>query len=610
MTAEKKHTLEKIASEMGAGFDEDKLHTAMLLSYASSVFGVMRSDNSVPSPLYRINYDTINNTVSLDEIYGKTLPPRNESLSISLTDEIFCSNIRDIPLLLEGETGVGKTYGAMKYLSTVLQKGNYFSHRLSSNAFLNNLFAHFQEGKMLNGMPVIEAKMDCINTTGGGIEDEINRGDSNEALQLFDNEMHLGGTVYKLGLLIPKFVNGKLVLQTDKRKKLLIVCAQNPAGVDDAKFTQTMQLDAAVDNRLLKTYVGNAAASAGSTLWLGSSKGKKHDRFLESLTNRAAAYLGVDKKMFSDLKDDWLSTYAWITDSKRTDKPILYSAMELSDLMIATFSGNLIEYYNYEKEVISEWNNLLGTDVKIVGDLQESVRIKQMHEVTNSFKVPIIFRDIIQIKKVADVLATLKNVKDALVSSNPVDTYLKNPRYVTVREVAGAMGLLARNKQINNSVSPMNAINEVLTQYVTLTQKFMIDAGYLAPNFDLYDPNVGIKKLALYKVLRDTITNGKTVDYVINKVVEQANNLTTKIKVSEDIQNVLIVRSVGDLMTFCGFLNEYKTEIDPIIKSADKKKGVFDLMSRIGDFYYKKLEDTAMVMPEIYQHRIQRTLGV
>ena len=271
---EGKNTLERVVNSMGSNFNEEKIHTALLLAYSQSIYDVVRVDG-VPSPLYRIEYDETNNVISMEETSGKSLVPHDNALDINLEDEILCCNLRDIPLLLEGETGIGKTYAAMKYVSTVFDKENYFSHRLSANVFLNNLFSHFQEGKMINGMPVISAKTDIIEKTAAGIVDEINRGDSNETLQLFDNEMNLGGQIYKLGIPIPELVVDEKTKEYKEKsgrlKKLLLITAQNPANVDDAKFTQTMQLDAAVDNRLLKSYVGNAAPSAGTSLSLGAA---------------------------------------------------------------------------------------------------------------------------------------------------------------------------------------------------------------------------------------------------------------------------------------------------------------------------------------------------
>lgn len=608
-TGARQHTLEKIVGQLGSGFNEERMHSAMLLAYASSIYSVLRKD-CVVSPLYRLIYDEKNNNISMREKIGSGLPPEDNALDISTEDEIFCANVREIPLLMEGETGVGKTHAAMRYLSVILDKSEFFSYRLSANAFVNNLFSHFQEGKMVNGMPVISARTDLIEKCAAGLTDEINRGDSNETLQLFDNEMHLGGTIYKLGIPVPDISKGIYDPKSGRLKRLLILCAQNPANSDDTKFTQTMQLDAAVDNRLLKTYVGNAAASAGSTLWLSEGSKRPHDEFLEKFSARAAKLLGVDASAFSDLKDDWIPTYAWITESARTDKPILYSAMELSDLMIATFSGNLIKYFDYEKQVIKIWNDRLKTGVEISSDLQETDNVKKIHEVTHSFKVPIIFRDIVQMKKIADVLATLKNIKDSLMSPDPVKSYMDTKRYVTVREVAGAASLLARNKQTGNALSPMNAINAVLTQYVSLTEDYIKDQKYLSASFNLLDPNLGIKKIAIYKALRDTIHNSESVDYLIARISDQAKYLTGKISVSDDIKNVMIARSVGDLMTLCGFLSQYKAEVGSIFSKYDIKTRIPKAFNDLGKLYYEKLDENAMVFPEVYQHRIQRTLGL
>ena len=250
----KKSILEKILDAKGSGFSEEKTHTAMLLAFAQSLYSTIRKD-CTPSPLYRVSFDKENNRIIMEESLGYSKVPQKSTLDINDLDILLMSDLREIPLLIEGETGIGKTFVSQRYLSTVLQEGQYFSHRLSANAFLNNLFQHFQEGKMVNGMPVIEARKDRIETTAGGITDEINRGDPNECLQLFDNEMHLGGVIYKLGIPIPKIENGKYVEKGGKKKKMFLVSAQNPSSSDDAKFTGTMQLDAAVDNRLLKVYM-------------------------------------------------------------------------------------------------------------------------------------------------------------------------------------------------------------------------------------------------------------------------------------------------------------------------------------------------------------------
>ncbi|MFC1697869.1 hypothetical protein ACFL1H_06025 [Nanoarchaeota archaeon] len=609
--ATKTHTLEKISKSMKK-FDEEELHTAMFLAFAQSTYNVM-SRFCIPSPIYRFVYDETNNQIKFKEPKGEAFVPESNALDISVIDEIFLCNVRDIPLLMEGETGVGKTYPAMKYLNTLFSKENFCSQRLSGNAFLNNLFSHFQEGTMVNGMPQINAKVDAIHKCASVMTDEINRGDSNETLQLFDNEMHLGGLIHKLGIPIPEISIGNYNSSSGKLKKLLLVSAQNPANVDDAKFTGTLQLDAAVDNRMLKTYVGNSAQSAGTTYWLNEGSDKSpHDIFLEDFTKRASKYLGINKSNFDTLKEDWLSTYAWVTDSSRTDKPILYSALELSDFMIAAFGQNIIKNFNYEKDIVKWWGKTLGKKIEIKEKMTETETVKNINKVIDSFQIPIIPRDIIQIERLSDVLSTLKSVKDAFYTSNPVKTYTNNDKYVTVREITEATALLARNKQKINAESPINTVNQVLTSYVQFMDEIISENKSIAgKTFDLMDHKQGVKKVLLYKAFRDTLKGSRsTVDTLINQIVDKSDELNKKIKTTEDFRNILLARFSADLLTLAGFINNYKSDVHQILKSYDKNTKPGKLFNDLSKLYFQKKHDLAIVFPEIYQHRIQRTLGM
>jgi len=615
----KKSILEKILLNKGANFSEEKTHTAMLLAFAESVYSTVRKD-CTPSPLYRVAFDKANKSITMEEADGYSKVPQKSVLDIDDLDILLMGDLREIPCLIEGETGIGKTFVSQRYLSTILEEGQYFSHRLSANAFLNNLFQHFQEGKMVNGMPVIEARTDRIETTAGGIIDEINRGDPNECLQFFDNEMHLNGVIYKLGIPIPKIENGKYIQKSGKKKKMFEVSAQNPSSSDDAKFTGTMQLDAAVDNRLLKVYMGNASPSAGTTLWLGDGKGKRHELFINNFADRTSKYLGLEKNVLENPGDNWLETYAWITESAKTDKPILYSALELADLMTAVFSGNLIKYYKYERDILKDWNSQLGTGIEIADDLQDTAKVKKIHEITESFKVPIIFRDIVQIKKVSDILSTLKNIKDAIRTKDPVQSYIDAKKCVTVREVGEATALVARNKQRGSATSPVYGINEVLNQYCKLAEEYMKEAKKIHPTFDLYDGSAGIKNVALFRAIRENIQSSGGVNGLVKKISEESNKLIGKISISEDVRNVIIARSTGDLMTLCGFLDQYKKELEeykeketdtkPMLQKYTKISDTEKVLEGLGKFYFKKQKEDAIIIPDIYQHRIQRTLGI
>jgi hypothetical protein len=258
---------------------------------------------------------------------------------------------------------------------------------------------------------------------------------------------------------------------------------------------------------------------------------------------------------------------------------------------------------------VNDWAKRLGKDVKVVYEQKETDTIKQMNEVIKSFRVPIIFRDIIQLKKIADVLATLKNLKDALGTDDPVKTYTEAKKYVSIREVAGATALLALNKQPPGAVSPAKEVNAVLSEYDTLAQKYMKDEGYMGSGFKLNDPNSGIKKIAVHKALRDTLLNQSSADELINHITEQAGKLTNYISTSESLRNLLVVRSAGDLMTLAGFIDQYKEQINPLIQkygkdlkaatsAAAKVNIINQARNEIGNVYYSLREENAMTMPD------------
>lgn len=611
------HTLERVAKAMGKRFDDEVMHTAMLLSYAQAVYGIIRKI-AAPSPLFRLIYDERNNSVSLEETEGSSYVPKQEIIDINDLDMILIGNLRDIPVLFEGETGVGKTFISQAFMRTVFPKESYISLRLSGSTFLNNVFQPFLEGKIEQGMPVTRIKQSAIDSIAAMLVDEINRGDPQNILQLLDNELYNAGVFVKLGLRIPKLDDKGALTITDKRKKLVIVSAQNPAVTAEAKFTGTIELDAAVDNRLLKIYSGNAANSVGSAVWLTEGVHNSFDTFLESFSYLSANYLGLNKKEFENIKNDWLAMYTWITNSSRTDKPILYSALELTDIMVTILSGDLLNKHKYEKKIIRDWNsrlNLSNLNISLKeDDIKETEKVKKIHEITATFKVPIIFRDVVQIKKLADVLSTLKNIRDALNEQNSVKAYIDMDKFVSVQEIASAAALLVKSKQLPKSIPATPLVNEILLQYTSLTEKYLEDIGYMPAKFNRKDPNVGIKRVALIKAIKESMkgeltTYSKPTGHLIYKLAEEMNTIIRYSSATDEIRSILISKIVADLLTLAGFLSQNEVDIDQIMKKYWKTNKVEDIIKEIAALYYKKKETYAVIMPDIFQHRIPRTLG-
>jgi hypothetical protein len=442
-----------------------------------------------------------------------------------------------------------------------------------------------------------------VESIAGMFVDEINRGDPQSVLQLLVHELYNAGEFVKLGIRIPDLKAGG-VYPGRRRKKLAILTAQNPATSADAKFTSTLELDAAVDNRLLKVNFGNAASSAGTTLWLEEEPADPHQELLGAFSDLAGRYLGIDRGVLAGVGTDWLSLYAWLADPTRTDKPILYTALELADVLICALGGSLARAYEHEREVVRRWTAELGIKALPELDFAETERAKKLQELLKTFKVPVIFRDIVQIKKLADVLATLQSLREALQAAKPVETYLKLAKFVSVREIAGATALLARSKQTPRSPSPAPLVNEVLLQYRALTEKYLQDVGYLPARFDRRDPNQGLKRLALAKAARDAGKRKNGAAELAQRIVHEAGRLTRHASATEEIGNILISKTVADLLTLAGFLLRNESALDGELAGAGA-----DPFGAIARFYARRRKEFAAVLPDIFQHRIQRTLG-
>ena len=603
------HTLEKIASAMGKRYDEDAVHAALLLSFVQSAYGTVRAI-AAPSPLYRLGYDEKSNHVGLEETEGSSHVPRAGTADISDLDILLISNLRDIPVLLEGETGVGKTFISQAYLRTILPQDSAISLRLSGSTFLNNIFQPFLEGRIEQGMPVTRIKQSAVDRIGALFVDEINRGDPQSILQLLDGELYNAGVFTKLGLPIPRLGSDGAYATSERRKKLLVVSAQNPAGTTDAKFTGTIELDAAVDNRLLKIHFGNAARSVGSTLWLSEEVHKPFEAFLAEFAVLASKHLGVDAKALDGLGGDWLSLYAWVADASRTDKPVLYSALELTDALTTVLGGDLPEKHEYELGIIRDWSAALSVKMPMAPTIGVTDRVKKVHDVAATFKVPVIFRDIVQIKKLADVLSTLGNLRDALTEPDPVAAYRSLDRFVSVREIAGATALLARSKQLPKAPSPTPLVNEVLLHYTSLTEKYLKDVGYMPETFDRADANLGIKKLAVAKAARETLRKSEGAAFLVNGIAQEAARLTKHQSATAEIGNILVAKTAADLLTLAGFISRNEAAVTALIKKRGKGATDADVVRDIAGHYLDLRKSLAPVMPDIFQHRLQRTLGV
>ena len=69
--------------------------------------------------------------------------------------------------------------------------------------------------------------------------------------------------------------------------------------------------------------------------------------------------------------------------------------------------------------------------------------------------------------------------------------------------------------------------------------------------------------------------------------------------VSEDIRNIMIARSIGDLMTLSGFLTEYSSEINPLIKNYKKRSDIQSMKQELQGLQELQLQG--------YRHRYSQS---
>src|SRR3989344_434608 len=146
ITRYKMKTLETIVEELRKKGIKDKdisekIHSASLLAFFEASHAIV-NETTMPTPLYRLTYDDTNNNLQFQVLDGKALVPAQKSLDINALDILVGSLLREkMPLLLEGKTGVGKTYTVEQFFKAILPSGNYKSIRLNAN--MDNILQPF-----------------------------------------------------------------------------------------------------------------------------------------------------------------------------------------------------------------------------------------------------------------------------------------------------------------------------------------------------------------------------------------------------------------------------------------------------------------------------------
>jgi hypothetical protein len=404
--------------------------------------------------------------------------------------------------------------------------------------------------------------------------------------------------------------------------------SQNPPQSQDAQFTGK-ELSASMKNRFLIIEYPSILKSVGATMWLMDSENGHHERFLDDFKERYER-MTSQKLDRNDLENDWLSIYSYTTDSRRTSKHIIHSALEYGDFLIEAFAGDLKGSYKVEQEMISGWKKALtkfGKDIssnfEMTGSISDTVEVQTLNSTVDCFGKPLTERDDAHIKKLSDMFATVKAMKSAYKKGNAtpktLDSYLNTPAYITVDDVAAATTLLARNKMAKDredeTKDPLHTVNACLGDYTstvnTLAQKIsarmMSDYNIDVPvaKFDAENVNIGMKNL-IYVNSLEYVKDAKEIAKRINTFCGDLKSTLRGAAKSSELKKMMVARTLGDMATTVGFVMKHEDDINTYLSQRDPSEGMKELRKHIYTLFEQDLQNPTF--SDAYRHRLMRVL--
>jgi len=603
---------------------QQKLHHASMLAFIESANAVMKR-STMPTPLYRFTYDSDSHNLQFETLEGRARVPKDNSFDMNMFDILVATLLREkMPVLVEGKTGIGKTWTAEQFAKTVLHRDNYVLLRLNNN--MSNVFQPYTEGYIENGIVKIKLRKDQAKKVGMLIVDESNRGDTNQILQLQDGVIRLSsGEGTDIGMSIPEYNGKEWVLNDENLRPTFMISAQNPAATKDAKYSQTKRTDAAQNNRNLQIDMPNSAARSGASILLLDTNNGYHKAFLEEFRKNIQIHLGT-KVGLDKLADEWSAIYAFATDPKKTECTSIKSAIEFMDMMTLMTSTNIKREYEIEKQDIKDWNVILrkyGVNFDYTSTLDENAQgVMILRKITQLFEEEYVPRDSTKVKKLSDAISTMRRIKKAFSSDNPIDTYADTPNYITVQDMACGYAILLHDKQDKHDepdTNPVGLIDTVLKEYIDITGKYAQAIGYKKP-FNAEDEHMAVYNLAFQhavtvagKVKVKDATDKKRLDAVEEfvKDIGASVSVLKRLETGDEYRKPLVARMIADLTTLAGFADQNADNIGYILgKTTGTKDATKDLLEKMSEFKeYVKLEKLKFNSADIYMQRLTRVIG-
>ncbi|MDI6738068.1 MAG: hypothetical protein QME12_06160 [Nanoarchaeota archaeon] len=390
-----------------------------------------------PTPYMEI---TEGDKVDVRFLDGKGRLPMPNTTEVNVLDiDIASLFFDDFDILYEGVTGVGKTYTIDALFDAVFGPGGHCTLRLSGGIMGSSALEPFTTTILENGMPKTRIDHEKCGKYGALFIDEINRGDSQEVLQVVDRKINVNGDRGYLRIPIPG---------TERWKEIAIIAAMNPA---DAQHSSVLELDIAGENRFLKFRFPNGVAEAGSSQLEKKIAGDIHCRFWDEFARRTG------------MKGGWREIYPVVADPEQFPAELDGETREFIDAALGYAGRDPKETFARNAELMQQGG------LSPLFSVRDDNNYRKILEAQGKLKHGFVRRDLRKIRDLGRLLGFIKGVKNRSYEAP-----------VRINDAAAAIGIVLESKAITGTDygSLMVLVNDAMAAYAGMHQKMGIPEGH------------------------------------------------------------------------------------------------------------------------------------
>jgi hypothetical protein len=281
---------------------------------------------------------------------------------------------------------------------------------------------------------------------------------------------------------------------------------------------------------------------------------------------------------------------------------------------------------------------------------EDTEEVKKMYNIVKSMREPLMPRDIVKMKNMADAIKTVRELKSAFASDDPFKEYMglmsdDEKAAITIADVAYSASMLALSKQKREEgiqyPDPTTLINAAMKEYISIENDYRssfkdkANNTIVPPVFDYNDATRGVKNFAVTQALhaamkwgvtghknekgQELVKKGDYVGALVQSLKDQTNRLSKLKDDNKPLRNIMLAHLIGDITTLAAFAGVYyKDDVQEGLKN--KKDGYFDeknedthsnamlLEDVIMEVYNTKQKVQAVSFPSYFEHRIPRII--